>query len=216
MPDRSKAPDTVIKAEKPSRIPRLRELARQARESSQGDENVDHFQRRGHADVGGTEREERASSPPEILSPEERRTALKASIDAASVRDFESLERLIKRSKLAAAFGLARATSPLEAHLPSVAPALWEERETGRKVSPAEFIRKHYGSWLGKGLTRAHIGKLDAKLYAAYGQQVKRKPEEAVKRLPSNPHKHEGHAADILEERRSRDRERKKSARHLS
>jgi hypothetical protein len=33
--------------------------------------------------------------------------------------------------------------------------------------TPPEFIQRVYGRWLGRGLTRAHIGKLDPKLSEA-------------------------------------------------
>lgn len=58
--------------------------------------------------------------------------------------------------------------------LPTKAPTLWVERKTGREVSPVDFIHQHYGSWLGKGLTRAHIGQLDKPLYAALAVWVRR------------------------------------------
>lgn len=94
-------------------------------------------------------------------------------------------------------------------NLPTVAPALWEERTSGREVSPADFIREHYAPWLGNGLTRAHIGKLDEKLYTAYAQQIRRNPDQAVQRLISQEHKASGSAEEILDERRARDRARK-------
>ena len=58
--------------------------------------------------------------------------------------------------------------------LPTKAPALWAERKTGREVSPVDFIHQHYGPWLGKGLTRAHIGQLDKPLYTALAGWVGR------------------------------------------
>lgn len=99
--------------------------------------------------------------------------------------------------------------------LPPVAPKLWEERITGREVSPADFILQHYSPWLGAGLTRAHIGKLDERLYAAYAQQVRRYPDQALSNLPSRSHKATGEAEDILEQRRARDRQRKSIGRTL-
>ena len=93
--------------------------------------------------------------------------------------------------------------------VPQVAPELWEHRTTGRKVSPADFIREHYAPWLGGELTRAHIGKLDEKLYTAYAQQIRRNPDQAVQRLISQEHKASGSAEEILDERRARDRARK-------
>lgn len=51
-----------------------------------------------------------------------------------------------------------------EVILPSRAPELYKERED-RKENPVNFIRRVYGSWLGKGLLRPHIKKLDLPLY---------------------------------------------------
>ncbi len=52
--------------------------------------------------------------------------------------------------------------------LPSVAPALWAERTSGREVSPVGFIQQHYGPWIGKGLTRPDLKRLDEPLYRAH------------------------------------------------
>jgi hypothetical protein len=185
----------------------LRELARKRREDAQHNENIAKFQGLKYDRLGGTEKEERAPSPFPRLSPEERKEALKASIDAASDRDVEGLEGLIKRSKLAAAFGMAQEDIPNETNLPSAAPALWDKRKTGREVSPADFIRKHYGAWIGKGLTRAHIGKLDQKLYAAYARQVSRSPEKAVEDLPSEERTKRSDPEEALERIRAQTRQ---------
>jgi hypothetical protein len=71
--------------------------------------------------------------------------------------------------------------------LPTEAPALWSERKTGRGVSPADFIRSHYGSWIGKGLNREHIRKLDQKLYQALATWIARHglPEDLSGLAPS-------------------------------
>ena len=52
------------------------------------------------------------------------------------------------------------------ATLPSKAPARWLDR-FNRKESPIEFIRREYSRWLGRGLSRPLIRKLDSSLYAA-------------------------------------------------
>lgn len=57
--------------------------------------------------------------------------------------------------------------------LPENAPALWNEhREAGD--TPPTFIKRHYEPWLGKGLTRADIRRLDQKLYQALASWVQR------------------------------------------
>lgn len=91
-------------------------------------------------------------------------------------------------------------------NLPTVAPALWEERTTGREVSPADFIRKHYEPWLGKGLTRAHIGQLDEKLYAAYARQISRSPDKAIAELPTEPRQKRSDPDEALDRIRAQTR----------
>ena len=91
-------------------------------------------------------------------------------------------------------------------NLPLLAPALWEERTTGREVSPADFIRQHYAQWLGNGLTRAHIGKLDEKLYVAYARQISRTPEKALAELPSEPRQKRDDPEEALERIRAQTR----------
>jgi hypothetical protein len=64
-------------------------------------------------------------------------------------------------------------TEPRESSnaLPTQAPRRWSVRESD--LSPAEFIRRHYAPWLGKGLTRAHIRHLDISLYEALKRWLK-------------------------------------------
>lgn len=94
-------------------------------------------------------------------------------------------------------------------------PPLWADRTTGREVSPADFIKLHYGkmnsdgSWNNLGLSRSQLQYLDLPLYNAYAQQVRRNPKAAIPELPSEEHKKSGDPATILEERRARDRQRK-------
>ena len=94
-------------------------------------------------------------------------------------------------------------------------PTLWANRTTGREVSPAAFIKLHYGkmngdgSWDNLGLSRSKLQYLDLPLYNAYAQQVRRNPKAAIPELPSEEHKKNGDPAAILEERRARDRQRK-------
>ena len=74
-------------------------------------------------------------------------------------------------------------TTHQDENLPKTAPALWSERTTGREVSPADFIKEHYAPWLGNGLTRAHLAKIDKPLYSAYSKQIERNPDKKIKEL---------------------------------
>jgi hypothetical protein len=61
---------------------------------------------------------------------------------------------------------------------PSAAPALWDVAREG-KETPIEFIGRHYQPWIGKGLTRPDIKRLDPKLYAALTVWLHRHPGDA-------------------------------------
>jgi len=127
------------------------------------------------------EKGERVTNPPPKpdVGPAEKKRLLLAFCKSADGPAIDEAFALLESK------ALLKAPEPGDDGLPLTAPALWEERTTGRKVSPADFIREHYAPWLGKGLTRAHIGNIDRKLYDAYAQQVKRKPGEAIVDLPS-------------------------------
>ena len=56
--------------------------------------------------------------------------------------------------------------------LPSEAPELWSGKTS--KEDPAAFTIRVYGEWLRHGLTRAHLRKLDPKLYQAMATHVRR------------------------------------------
>lgn len=68
--------------------------------------------------------------------------------------------------------------------LPTTAPELWSAR-AGRKENPIVFIRRVYGSWLGQGLTRAHIRRLDLPLYRALSVWLTRHRGASMPELPS-------------------------------
>jgi hypothetical protein len=59
----------------------------------------------------------------------------------------------------------ARATDP-GPPLPTVAPTLWIGR-ANKTESPLDFIAREYAAWIGKGLSRAHLRRLDMTLYDA-------------------------------------------------
>ena len=58
---------------------------------------------------------------------------------------------------------------------PEVAPELYRDRKN-RKESAPEFTVRVYAKWLGKGLARNHLLKLDRSLYEAIRNWVKKKP----------------------------------------
>jgi len=79
------------------------------------------------------------------------------------------------------------AKSPVDPRLPLLPdgrPALWAERTTGREVSPADFIKAHYGhmrddgTWDSDGLTRNILRRLDRPLYLALSKLFSRLHKE--------------------------------------
>lgn len=57
--------------------------------------------------------------------------------------------------------------------LPNKAPAIWTEAKLSGDTPPA-FIQRHYGPWLGKGLTRPDIKRLDGQLYVALSNWLRK------------------------------------------
>lgn len=76
-------------------------------------------------------------------------------------RALDHLEQL----RLQMQFAVADGSAERRGALPEAAPARWLDRRD-RNETPADFIRREYAGWLGHGLTRAHIRKLDESLYA--------------------------------------------------
>lgn len=56
--------------------------------------------------------------------------------------------------------------------IPAQAPAKWSKRDK-KNESPVDFIRREYADWIGKGLTRAHLRRLDMTLYDALNHWLK-------------------------------------------
>ncbi|MDQ0462963.1 hypothetical protein QO010_000711 [Caulobacter ginsengisoli] len=63
----------------------------------------------------------------------------------------------------------------VERQVPKEPPALWLVDREG-KETPIEFIRRHYTPWLGKGLHRGDIRRLDRPLYNALGNYLANHP----------------------------------------
>ena len=148
------------------------------------------------------EKGERVTNPPPKpdVAPAEKKRLLLAFCKSADGPAIDEAFALLEGK------ALLKAPEPGDDGLPLTAPALWEERTTGRKVSPADFIRAHYAPWIGNGLTRAHIGQLDRPLYMAYARQVSRSPDSAIAELPSEERLKRDDPVEALERIRAQTR----------
>lgn len=70
--------------------------------------------------------------------------------------------------------------------LPKTPPETWLDRDKDDMESPAEFTRRVYGRWIGRGLQRRDISRLDPPLYRALAVWVHRHPEDDVSELVAN------------------------------
>lgn len=61
--------------------------------------------------------------------------------------------------------------------LPTQAPAQWTNRPSRQSITPPRFVMDVYGPWLGRGLSRGDIRRLDEKLYHALYIWQKRHPD---------------------------------------
>lgn len=69
--------------------------------------------------------------------------------------------------------------------LPGTAPTFWSDRNPEGGMNPAEFTRAIYGRWIGHGLTRQQLRKLDYPLYRALSVWESRHPDDRIKELPT-------------------------------
>jgi hypothetical protein len=76
---------------------------------------------------------------------------------------FDHLKQLRTRIRFAIA---ADPSEDGSSSIPSHAPATWLARKD-RSESPVDFIRREYGPWLGQGISRPDIKRLDKSLYDA-------------------------------------------------
>lgn len=67
--------------------------------------------------------------------------------------------------------------------LPETAPTYWADRNPEGDMNPAEFARAIYGRWIGNGLTRQHLRKLDYPLYRALSVWESRHPGDRIAEL---------------------------------
>lgn len=86
-------------------------------------------------------------------------------------------------------------TTPVEPPpLPTKAPMLWKEaREKGIKVDPHIFTHLYYRKWIGHGLTRQHLNRLDPDLYRALSVWEHRHPQDRIAAIPT--------LAEVLDQR---------------
>ena len=87
---------------------------------------------------------------------------------------------------------------------------LWENRTSGREVSPPDFIKQHYGKWENgewdrDGLTSAALNRSNRKLYLVYAQWIKRHPEDDLN-LPKRPRNKITNAEEAVERHREASR----------
>lgn len=68
--------------------------------------------------------------------------------------------------------------------LPKAAPAAWASDKLPGDTPP-DFIKRHYEPWLGKGLTRPDIKRLDAQLYGALNNWLRHNEMPADFDLPT-------------------------------
>lgn len=67
------------------------------------------------------------------------------------------------------------ASLPARLPLPEEAPALWA-KDKQKGDTPVTFIQRHYAPWLGKGLSRPDIRRLDPQLYMALANWLRGNP----------------------------------------
>ena len=112
--------------------------------------------------------------------------AIKAQFDAiAAKHSLDSAEAEAILAQLLADHR--RSSAPLPkptAKLPEQAPERWADRDKNVKENPAQFTRRVYGKWLGKGFQRRDLGNLDAELYRALSVWVYRHPDDIIPELP--------------------------------
>lgn len=64
--------------------------------------------------------------------------------------------------------------------LPASAPEAWKARDLNMRENAPQFIRRVYAEWLGRGLERKDIARLDQDLYKALSVWLSRHPEDPI------------------------------------
>ena len=86
------------------------------------------------------------------------------------------------RSVLRALAVSTRSSEPPPA-APDKAPELWAQRDLNLRENAAQFIRRVYAPWLGKGLARKDLSRLDDDVYRALAVWLSRHPDDEIARL---------------------------------
>ncbi|MGE3227861.1 MAG: hypothetical protein AB7J30_00280 [Hyphomicrobium sp.] len=92
--------------------------------------------------------------------------------------------------------GVAPGPPKQQTSVPDHAPQLWKDgreitlhlpsgEERKQTFNPVQFIRGVYGRWIGRGLTRRHLNRLDPDLYRALSVWEHRHPEDRLTELPT-------------------------------
>jgi hypothetical protein len=120
-----------------------------------------------------------------LKDPARQILAIAQNADLSETAKIQLIDKIIEKTALAQTFDKAATEErPDVPDFPTVAPALWAERTSGREVTPIDFIKKHYGAWVDNEippefrLPRNLLGKLDSKLSSAYATWIGRHPKE--------------------------------------
>ena len=83
--------------------------------------------------------------------------------------------------------------------LPEKAPALWAS-DKQPSDTPPDFIQRHYGPWLSKGLSRPDIDRCDHTLYVALGRWLEKPGNSLPFDLPTKQEIMQREASQLLPE----------------
>ncbi len=113
-----------------------------------------------------------------------REFLLRAFETACLAHNLTSDERAAIIEDLAIATGSRDAAVSASIPLPDTAPEIWAERDRTQRQNPAQFVRRVYAQWIGRGLTRQKLGRLDSTAYKALAVWEHRHPEDRIIELP--------------------------------
>lgn len=91
--------------------------------------------------------------------------------------DAESVARELLAEMLS---GQPAKDTSLKCDLPSTAPEQWKTRDLNRRENAPQFISRVYSEWLGRGLERRDLARLDPDLYKALSVWLSRHPEDPI------------------------------------
>lgn len=156
------------------------------RKSFHAIEATDADRRRRVVEGGLGKTKESAETEPAAGSPADDPATLVAELTQTPTTDRVRMRAILLR--LLAIYPPEQAPPPPA--LPDKAPELWVERDLNRRENAPQFIRRVYGGWLGRGLARKDIGRLDGDLYKALSVWLSRhKDDEIAQLLPSQSDK---------------------------